>query len=87
MDGQIDPPVQQILLDLFRKNTLEARLGPNLRQRDILNLVARRLDNLDTSLAAQLLKPCGDPVRLPEGQLRPARADDRVLSTAPASAG
>ena len=69
VDRQIDPPVEQFALDLFREN---ARAGHGAGGGLLLVAVSRDRDQFD--FQAALTKLCGYPVGLPLGQLAGTRA-------------
>ena len=62
------------LFDLF----CEHSLGANLRQRDVGDLVARRLDDFDFDLVSARAQQRRDVVGLPKRQLRSARTNAQV---------
>jgi len=71
VDGEIDAAFDEGLFDLFGEHAFGADLGEG----DLLQPVAGGADDLDGDFVALGAQGAGDVVRLPEGELRPARAD------------
>ena len=63
--GEVDPSLEEGLLDFLR----EEPLGPDLRQRNIGDLVAGRLDDLDAGVLAKRFETPLNPACLPESEL------------------
>ena len=70
--GEVGAAIEQRLLDLFGEEALGADLG----QRDVGDFVAGGLDDLDAALAAGGGELRGDPMGLPQSELRTTGCDD-----------
>ena len=77
MHGQIDASGSERLLDFLREHAL----GADLRERDIGNLVAGGVNDLDLDFMTPFAQECGNVVGLPKRKLRTAgtNAELRVL--------
>ena len=73
MDSEVGAAVEQRLLELLS----EKAFGADLRQRDIRDFVAGSLDDFDAGCLSMRGQPVLDPIRLPEGELRTARCDNK----------
>ena len=81
MHGQIDAPRIQRLLDLFREHPLRIAIRrADLGKRHMLHRVAQRLDDLDRNLMTRRAQPIRNVMRLPQRELRPARANAQHAS-------
>ena len=78
MHREIDPPFGQCFFNLLGEHALGADLG----ERNISNLVAGGLDDLQLDFVSTLAQQRGDVVRLPERQLRSARANSEGAPSA-----
>jgi len=71
VDGKIDAAVGQCLLNFFGEHSLRA----HLRERDLGDLVAGGVNDLDLDFVPLSPQARGNVIRLPESQLRSARTD------------
>ena len=78
MHRKIDAAFGQRFFNLFGEHALGADLG----ERDVGDLVAGGLDDLDLDFVSALAQQVGNVVRLPERELRAARTNPQATPSA-----